>query len=176
MDEIKIQISDEFIDKIVWLMENVRDSNFAIGDILVGLVDLHPGKRAEVINYIAGRLAITASTLYDYENTSRRWSVDKRLEYPALDWTIYRNSDPVIDMELLNESVKEGWNATTFKEKMFPALLEPERIIKRVISLLDKIVRSDDVPERVEAALLPVIEELQDIYDQLDETSDYSPP
>jgi hypothetical protein len=165
---MKLSISDEYIDKIIYLMENVRDSNFAIGDVLVELVDLHPGLRTDVMRYVAGKLAMSSATLYDYENTARRWTREYREMYPALDWTIYRNSDPVTNKDMLDKCMDEGWNATTFKERMYPDMVSPASITKRVIGLLDKIIKSD-VPYYIEAAIMQLIEKLQEIYDQLDD-------
>jgi hypothetical protein len=163
-----LSISDEYIDRLLMLMENARDSAFAIGDTLVELVDLHPGQRTEVMKYVAGKLALSPATLYDYENTSRRWSAEKRLEYAALDYTIYRNSDPELNKDLLDECMERGWNATTFKEKMYPDLVSPASMVKRVLGLLEKMLKSD-IPYYVEAAILPMIDQFQELYDQLDD-------
>ena len=81
-----MQISDEYIDKLIMLFEHIRDNQFEIGDTLVLLVDSQPEHRQDIMNYVAGKLAVSPSTLYDYENTARRWSPDKRQEYAALDY------------------------------------------------------------------------------------------
>lgn len=163
-----IRISDEYLDKLIAYFEDVRDNQFKIGDLLAELVELHPGQRQQVINYVAGRLAMSASTLYDYENTARRWKPEYREMYKAMDWTIYRNSDPIRDKVMLDECVEKGWNATTFKENMFPDLVAPTTIVKRILNLIDKIIKSD-VPYYVEAALMPLYEQFKELYDQLDE-------
>jgi len=165
---MKLQISDEYIDRLILLMEDTRDTQFAVGDLLAELVDMHPGQRTDVMRYVAGKLAMSSSTLYDYENTSRRWTPQYREMYPALDYTIYRNSDPVTNKDLLDRCLDEGWNATTFKEKMYPDLTSPATITKRVINLLDKIIKSD-IPYFIEAEIMQLIEKLQEIYDQLDD-------
>lgn len=162
-----VQISDEYIDKLIELFENIRDNQFEVGDTLVLLVDSSPDQRTEIMNYVAGKLAVSASTLYDYENTARRWTPEKRAEYASLDWTIYRNSDPEKDKELLDQAIDEGWNASTFKEKMFPALVEPSNQLARVVRILQKTLKdAEDVGYGLPANLIP---ELTVIIDRLNE-------
>lgn len=165
---VKLQISDDYIDVLIELFENVKDNQWRIGDTLVLLVDSSPEQRQEIINYIASKLAVSASTLYDYENTARRWSVDKRQEYAYLDWTIYRNSDPEKDKELLDMAIDEGWNATTFKEKMFPALLDPATLIVKAVRMLEKILEQEIQPE-IHGQLVLIVTELITIHAKLDE-------
>lgn len=162
-----LQISDEYIDHLITLFENVRDNQFEIGDTLVLLVDSSPEQRSEIINYAASKLAVASSTLYDYENTARRWSLDKRREYASLDFTIYRNSDPTINKDLLDQAIDEGWNATTFKEQMFPALTEPSNQIERVMRILQKILKeelSDEIVERIRTVIV-TLSEIRDVLD-----------
>jgi len=162
-----VQISDDYIDKLIELFENIRDNQFEIGDILALLVDFAPDNRQDIMNYVAGVLAVAPSTLYDYENTSRRWTPDKRLEYAAMDYTIYRNSDPVKDKALLDQAIDEGWNASTFKEKMFPALVEPSNQLARVVRILQKTIKdAEDAGYGLPANLIP---ELTVIIDRLNE-------
>jgi len=162
-----ISISDEYIDRLIALFENIRDNQFEIGDTLVLLVDSSPDQRTEIMNYVAGKLAVSPSTLYDYENTARRWSPEKRQEYASLDYTIYRNSDPERDKELLDQAIDEGWNASTFKEKMFPAMTEPSNQLARVVRILQKTIKgADSLGYGLPASLIP---ELNVIIDRLNE-------
>ena len=69
----KIRISDGVINEFIGLLETVRDSQFKIGDRLIELVEQH-GDRAGVINALAGNLNLSASVLYDYYRTSKRWT------------------------------------------------------------------------------------------------------
>lgn len=163
-----IQISDEYIDKLIELFENIRDNQWAVGDMLVLLVDSSPDQRQDIMNYVAGKLAVAPSTLYDYENTARRWSPDKRKEYATLDWTIYRNSDPEKDKELLDQAIDENWNANTFKEKMYPALLDPATLIGKAIRMLEKILEQEIQPE-IHGQLVLIVTELITIHAKLDE-------
>ena len=117
-----LQIADEYLDRLQALFEDVRDNHVAIGDLLVELVDMHDSRRVDVINYIAGRLAISSTTLYAYENTARRRTVDRRLQYPLLDWTVYRNADRVAAQLLVEPCVHAGCNATRLKYKTYTEL------------------------------------------------------
>lgn len=137
---MKTVIADEVVQRFVYLMEMTRDAQFAIGDELIEQVKLHGGKKSEVINYLAGHLQVSASTLYDYMRVSERWSPAMREVYQTLDWTIYRNADPANpeDIELLNKAVDEGWNATKFKEEKFPAMKDIRTIIERVKSIISR--------------------------------------
>lgn len=163
-----IQISDEYIDKLIELFENIRDNQWAVGDMLVLLVDSSPDQRQDIMNYVAGKLAVAPSTLYDYENTARRWSPDKRKEYATLDWTIYRNSDPEKDKELLDQAIDENWNANTFKEKMYPALLDPATLIGKAIRMLEKTLEQEIEPV-ISEEVKQVLKDLAAILAQLDE-------
>ncbi len=162
-----LQISDEYIDKLIELFENIRDNQFEIGDTLVLLVDSAPDNRQDIMNYVAGKLAVSPSTLYDYENTARRWTLDKRQEYAALDYTIYRNSDPVKDKELLDQAIDENWNATTFKEKMFPALVEPSNQIMRIMRILQKVLK-ESIPPNIEYEIRTILNKLEELRSALD--------
>lgn len=162
-----IQISDEYIDKLIELFENIRDNQFEIGDTLVLLVDSAPDNRQDIMNYVAGKLAVSPSTLYDYENTARRWTLDKRQEYAALDYTIYRNSDPVKDKELLDQAIDENWNATTFKERMFPALVEPSNQIMRIMRILQKVLK-ESIPPNIEYEIRTILNKLEELRSALD--------
>jgi hypothetical protein len=163
-----LQISDDYIDKLVALFENIRDNQFEIGDTLTLLVDSSPEQRQDIMNYVAGKLAVSPSTLYDYENTARRWTPDKRQEYAALDYTIYRNSDPVKDKELLDKAIDEGWNATTFKEAMYPALVEPSNQIMRVMRILQKILK-ETIPPAIETEIRTILNKLSELHAELDD-------
>lgn len=163
-----MQISDEYIDKLIMLFEHIRDNQFEIGDTLVLLVDSQPEHRQDIMNYVAGKLAVSPSTLYDYENTARRWSPDKRQEYAALDYTIYRNSDPIKDKELLDLAIDENWNASTFKERMYPALVEPSNQIMRVMRILEKILK-ETIPPNLETEIRTILAKLTELHAELDD-------
>lgn len=141
----KVVISDDVVDIVLNYLDNIRDSQFALGDLLVELVDLHGGYKAPVINYLAGKTNRAASTLYDYEAVARRWGKEYRDKYAGLDYTIYRNSDPIIDEKLLDRAVDENMNPTTFKEIKYPNLYEPTNVLRTALIRLNKIDLNGDV-------------------------------
>lgn len=156
-DLAKVVISDEYVDAVLFYLDNIRENQFALGDLLVKLVDLYGGYKAPVINYLAGKTNRAASTLYDYEAVSRRWSKEYRDKYAGLDYTIYRNSDPIIDEALLNRAVDENMNPTTFKEIKYPNLYEPTNVLRTALIRLNKIDLNGD--ERL-LQILRLLEEL----------------
>jgi len=132
----KVILSDEVVEDFIRLMETARDVQFEIGDKLIEQVELHNKSKNEVISYLAGILNVSATVLYDYYRVAERWSPEHREIYQSLDWTIYRNSDPIEDAELLDKAIDEGWNSTRFKEEKYPALKEPRAVLERVKSML----------------------------------------
>jgi len=139
-----IKIADEYLNKLQDLIERVRDSQLAIGDILVELVDAHVDREA-VLRYISGYLNYSYEMLQEYENAARRWTLDKRMEYQLMDWSFYRNSDPndPRDIALLNQAVDEGWNVTTFKEHKYPAIALPYAMVGKALGVLQKVKLED---------------------------------
>jgi len=114
-------LSDDVVKTFIRLFEEVRDKQFLIGDALNDLIAAH-GNKAQVINYLAGALNVSASTLYDYSRVAETWTLVHRETYQALDWTIYRNTDPnePADIELLEMCIDEGWNASKLKSAKYP--------------------------------------------------------
>jgi hypothetical protein len=144
-DLTPVVIAEEYVDAVLYYLDNIRESQFALGDLLVALVDLHGGYKAPVINYLAGKTNRAASTLYDYEAVSRRWTKEYRDKYAGLDYTIYRNSDPVLDEALLNKAADENMNPTAFKELKYPNLLEPTNVLRTALIRLNKIDLNGDI-------------------------------
>lgn len=161
-DLTPVVIAEEYVDAVLYYLDNIRESQFALGDLLVTLVDLHGGYKAPVINYLAGKTNRAASTLYDYEAVSRRWSKEYRDKYAGLDYTIYRNSDPIIDEKLLDKAADENMNPTKFKEMKYPNMLEPTSVIRNALFKLNKIDLNGD--NRL-LQILKLLEEL--LYDML---------
>ena len=148
-------ISDELLDEFISLLESTRDQQFLIGDKLIEQVALYGYDKAQLINYIASQLNISGSLLHEYYRVSERWTREYRQMYQALDWTIYRNSDPLIDAELLNRAIDESWNSTRFKEEKYPALLEPSTMVARIRSIVKRFrFRDDEVRREVDILLL----------------------
>lgn len=141
---LKIAISDEYVERALFYLENIRDSQFALGDLLVELTDMHGGYKSGVINYLAGKTGMAASTLYDYEAVARRWTPEYRLQYPKLDFTVYRVCDPITDKEILERAVDENLSATKVKELVYPGLIEPTKLIRNALYSLNKVNLNGD--------------------------------
>jgi hypothetical protein len=149
-----MRLSDDVINEFIDLLENVRDSQFQIGDRLIELIDLH-GDKTAVINNLAGNLNISASVLYDYVRTAERWSPAMRQIYVHLDYTLYRNTDPhnPEDMALLDQAIDEGWTATRYKEQKYPSMRDPATILGKVKGLLAKIGWRPEVRSEIETII-----------------------
>jgi hypothetical protein len=164
-----IVIPDEIIDWFAEMFEDVRDRQFAIGDELIEVVKT-TGDKAGTISYIAGKLGISASTLYDYYRVAKLWKPEYRFTYQALDWTIYRNADPndPEDRALLDKCVDEGWNSTKFKEEKYPALRNPNTIVGRMIAMGKRLYEYDALEIEQREAILKAITILQEIMKELE--------
>lgn len=164
-----IVIPDEIIDWFAEMFEDVRDRQFAIGDELIEVVKT-TGDKAGTISYIAGKLGISASTLYDYYRVAKLWKPEYRFTYQALDWTIYRNADPndPEDRALLDKCVDEGWNSTKFKEEKYPALRNPNTIVGRMIAMGKRLYEYDALEVEQREAILKAITILQEIMKELE--------
>lgn len=115
-------LPDDLIATFVELFEDVRDKQFAIGDLLNSVIETHGASKAQVINYLAGTLNVSASTLYDYARVSEAWTLEHRAMYQSLDWTVYRNTNPTDpdDIALLELCIDEGWSASRLKREKYP--------------------------------------------------------
>ena len=164
-----IVISDEIIDWFAEMFEDVRDRQFAIGDELIEVVKT-TGDKAGTISYIAGKLGISASTLYDYYRVAKLWKPEYRFTYQALDWTIYRNADPndPEDRALLDKCIDEGWSSVKFREEKYPALKDPNTIIGKMIALGKRIYEQDTLEIEQREAILLAIRILQEIVHALE--------
>ena len=134
---LKVRITEEVIAEFIELFEMSRDVQFAIGDRLIELVNTH-GDKAGIIKELAGELGVSPSVLYDYHRVAERWTPELRQEYQSLDWTIYRNSDPVDDKELLDRAIDEQWTATKFKEEKFSGMKEPSYIVGKIEAIITR--------------------------------------
>ena len=157
----KITISDEIVVEFIHMLEISRDVQFAIGDRLLEVIRMHGGKRAGVIAGLSGQLGISPSSLYDYCRISEKWPPALREEYQSLDWTIYRNADPVADRDLLDRAVDEAWTATRFREEKYAGMQEPARILGRVESIIRRGMRFID--KRWQADLDYILQKLRRI-------------
>jgi hypothetical protein len=164
--EQKIRISDDEVNDLIYMLEVSRDHQFAVGDRLIKLVKLHDGKRSEVINYLAGVLNVSASKLHEYYRVASKWSYEDREIYKSLDWTIYRNADPIEDRELLNRAIDEGWNTTTFREEKYPAIKDPKHIVERIVAIVTR--NRERLGERNSKELDDIVERLNRMIAELE--------
>lgn len=155
-----IAIPDEYVDMAILYLEHIRDSQFALGDLLVQLVDTYGGLKAPVINYMAGKTNRAPTTLYDYEAVARRWPREYRERYPNLDYTIFRNADPVLDEELLNSAADEDMSPTKFKELKYPALLEPSNVLRNALYALGRITFNDERIDKIRKLIEDILKDL----------------
>lgn len=164
-----IIIPDKIVDLLSSMFEDVRDKQFIIGDTLIEIVNA-TGDKGGTIAYLAGKLGVSASTLYDYYRIAKLWTPEYRAMYQALDWTIYRNADPndPEDRALLDRCVDNGWNASKFREEKYPALKDPNTIIGKMIALGRRIYQQDTLEIEQREAILRAINILQSIMQELE--------
>ena len=128
------------------------------------------GDKSGTLAYLAGKLGISASTLYDYYRIAKLWTPEYRAMYQALDWTIYRNADPndPEDRALLDKCIDEGWSSVKFREEKYPALKDPNTIIGKMIALGKRIYEQDTLDIEQREAILLAIRILQEIVHALE--------
>ena len=164
-----VVIPDKIVDLLSSMFEDVRDKQFIIGDTLIEIVNA-TGDKGGTIAYLAGRLGVSASTLYDYYRIAKLWTPEYRAMYQALDWTIYRNADPndPEDRALLDRCVDNGWNASKFREEKYPALKDPNTIIGKMIALGRRIYQQDELEIEQREAILKALNILEEIMRELE--------
>ena len=164
-----VVIPDKIVDLLSAMFEDVRDKQFIIGDTLIEIVNA-TGDKGGTIAYLAGKLGVSASTLYDYYRIAKLWTPEYRAMYQALDWTIYRNADPndPEDRALLDRCIDEQWSSATFKENKYPALKDPRVIVGRMIALGKRIYEQDTLDIEQREAILLALRILQEIVHALE--------
>ena len=164
-----VVIPDKIVDLLSAMFEDVRDKQFIIGDTLIEIVNA-TGDKGGTIAYLAGRLGVSASTLYDYYRIAKLWTPEYRAMYQALDWTIYRNADPndPEDRALFDLCVDNGWNASKFREEKYPALKDPNTIIGKMIALGRRIYQQDELEIEQREAILKALNILEEIMRELE--------
>ena len=164
-----VVIPDKIVDWFLSAFEDVRDKQFLIGDQLIEIVKV-TGDKSGTLAYLAGKLGVSASTLYDYYRIAKLWTPEYRAMYQALDWTIYRNADPndPDDRELLDLCVDNGWNASKFREEKYPALKDPSVIVGRVIALGKRIYEQDTLEIEQREAIHKAIGLLEEVMRELE--------
>ena len=141
---MEFRISDEVVDNLIRMFENIRDRQFEVGDYLIDLVETVGFDKTQLINYLAGVLHVSASTLYDYYRISKLWTFELREKYQHLDWTFYRNASPdnPVDIALLEQAIDEGWNVSRMKSEKY-GNTSPDGYIRSLISLCNRILEKE---------------------------------
>lgn len=166
----KIKVADEYVVAIQECLSASRDGLFAAGDIMVELLDKHGRENAEpVMQYLSGALSVKKKQLYDYVNTSRRWSPEQRAAYPKFDWTVFRNSDPIRDKELLDQAHDDGASASEIKRRLFPNLESPVKLLRDAMSAMFKLMELQKLPPSFQNEITRVYSRLKEIYSELDD-------
>jgi rubrerythrin len=159
---MKLKISDESIIEVIACVENMRESMWRLGDVLVILVDQHEAigyERHDVLRAVAGETGCTYTFLDDHERTSRKWPKD--LRSLAQDWSIYRNSSPK-DIKLVERAVDENWNVTRFLEEKSPENSTPFRMTAKIISIISRIdQKSDTMPQEAREIISDVFRQMK---------------
>ena len=164
-----VVIPDKIVDWFLSAFEDVRDKQFLIGDQLIEIVKV-TGDKSGTLAYLAGKLGVSASTLYDYYRIAKLWTPEYRAMYQALDWTIYRNADPndPEDRALLDKCIDEGWSSVKFREEKYPALKDPNTIIGKMIALGKRIYEQDTLDIEQREAIHKAIWLLEEVMRELE--------
>jgi len=166
---MSVIIPDKIVDWFLSAFEDVRDKQFLIGDQLIEIVKV-TGDKSGTLAYLAGKLGVSASTLYDYYRIAKLWTPEYRAMYQALDWTIYRNADPndPEDRALLDKCIDEGWSSVKFREEKYPALKDPSVIVGRMIALGKRIYEQDTLDIEQREAIHKAIGLLEEVMRELE--------
>lgn len=138
------RLSDEIVDNLIRMFENIRERQFEVGDYLIELVETVGFEKSQLLNYLAGVLHVSASTLYDYYRISKAWTPELREQYQYLDWTFYRNTNPdnQEDLALLERAIDEGWNVSRLKSEKY-GNTSIDGYIRSLISLCNRILEKE---------------------------------
>jgi len=146
-----IVIAQEYVDQIIYLEQSITENKFAVGDILVSLVDMYDGRKQEVCEYLQGATALDWKTLSDYETTARRWPPDLRQQYASMPWSVFRNLDPTNDkdIELIDMAVDNQLTVNKILD------IKYDRgslgyVLRNCIRMLSKIELDDDLQKAFE--------------------------
>lgn len=135
-----VVISQNFVDEIIYLQQDITNNKFKIGDILVLLVDTFAGRKQEVCNYLQGATRLEWKTLSDYETTARRWTVELREKYAMLDYSLFRNMNPEDqrDLQMMDEAVDNQLTTTKVLDQKYNRN-SPKYMVRKALSILNKI-------------------------------------
>ena len=139
-----IVIDQAVIDQIIYLEQSVTENKFAIGDILVALVDAYDGRKRDVCDYLQGTTTLDWKTLSDYETTARRWPPDLRAQYAPLSFSVFRNMDPEDegDLAIMDSAVDNQFTTNKILDLKFDRS-SPGYVIRNCINLLMRLEPTD---------------------------------
>jgi hypothetical protein len=163
----KIRIADKYIELAIVYLDQINEAKWALGDLLVALVDTYDGRRIEVLRYMASQCNVSCGRLDEYERASRRWLEPERFD--NLDWSIYRMARPEEHKELVEKAADEGWNTTTFREAVYPALIDPGNVLRKCRGTVERMVQSSKLKKPVLERVMLLIDMLDDLIGELDE-------
>lgn len=146
-----IVIDQTVVDQIIYLEQSVTDNKFAIGDILVALVDAYDGRKRDVCDYLQGATTLDWKTLSDYETTARRWPADLRAQYAPLSFSVFRNMDPEDegDLALMNSAVDNQLTTNKVLDLKFDRS-SPGYVIRNCIKMLMRLEPSEELESIIE--------------------------
>lgn len=140
----KVVIAQEYVDQIIYLEENIKENKFAIGDLLIDLVDNNEGRKQEVCEYLQGVTGLEWKTLSDYETTSRRWTRDLRMQYAQAPYSLFRNADPAnpTDVQWLEDAIDNQLTARRALDIKYHRTT-PLYILRNVYGQLERLGEMD---------------------------------
>jgi hypothetical protein len=169
--------SEDIILALIDMLEDARDSQFAVGDLLVKEVDIHGVPKSEIFKVIGGALGVSSKTLYAYEATARRWDYGSRQTYKNLDWTFYKESDPnnAEDRLLLDAAIDEnktaGWlMSQKYKKSPVYYLANASKQLGRIIQQCWE--EEQKITQEQADVIYEVLDKVNQILDQIDEENE----
>lgn len=141
---VKVVVSQEYVDQIIYLEENIKENKFTIGDLLVDLVDNNDGRKQEVCEYLQGATGLDWKTLSDYETTSRRWNKELRMQYAQAPYSLLRNADPSYpeDIAWLDNAVDNQMTARRALDIKYQRNT-PLYVLKNIYGQLERLAEED---------------------------------
>lgn len=162
---VPIVITQNYVDEIIYLHQDITNNKFKIGDILVLLVDTYSGRKQEVCNYLQGATGLEWKTLSDYETTARRWPEELRARYAMLDYSVFRNMNPenAQDIQLMDYAVDNQLTTTKVLDQKFNRNT-PKFIVRKALNILSKLDVSED--KELKMAIDILVSWLEEIEDE----------
>lgn len=140
----KVVVAQEYVDQIIYLVQNITDNKFAIGDLLIDLVDNNDGRKQDVCEYLQGSTGLEWKTLSDYETTSRRWTRELRMQYAQAPYSLFRNADPAKpeDVQWMEDAIDNQMTARRALDLKY-GRTSVLYILKNVYGQIEKLGKED---------------------------------